>query len=112
MLISFTFQVNLQSTLCEHVSIFPSLIRKPDEMVHLDRAAAARVPIIRRFTGGGTVVVDSNSILTSFIIHGPSTLPEVPCYPRPIMSWTEKVYAPLLSGLGGFKLKEHGKWLR
>lgn len=100
---------NIKCTLDDHMSIVPLLSRKPNEMVHLERAAAAGVPIIRRFTGGGTVVVDSDSILTSLIIHGPSTLPELPCYPRPIMSWTEKVYAPLLSGLGGFKLEEHGR---
>lgn len=31
---------------------------KPQELVHVEAAAAAGVPLIKRFTGGGTVVVD------------------------------------------------------
>lgn len=84
---------------------------KPHEMVHLDAAKALNVPLIRRFTGGGTVVVDENSIMTSFIMHGPTAAPEVPCYPRPIMAWSERILSPVMQKHGGFSLMEHGEVL-
>lgn len=82
---------------------------KPQDMVHVKSARSLNVPLIRRFTGGGTVVVDENSILTSFIMRGPSAAPEVACYPRPIMAWSEKILSPVMRKHGGFALMEHGK---
>ena len=84
---------------------------KPQEVVHLDAAKALNVPLIRRFTGGGTVVVDENSIMTSFIMHGPTAAPEIPCYPRPIMAWSERILSPVMQKHGGFSLMEHGEVL-
>ena len=40
---------------------------KTELLVHTDRAKAAGVQVIRRFTGGGTVVVDAQSLFASFI---------------------------------------------
>lgn len=42
---------------------------KPRELVHGAAAAAAGVPLLRRFTGGGTVVVDGDTIFTSLIMN-------------------------------------------
>ena len=83
--------------------------RKPQELVNLQAAHSAGVSLIRRFTGGGTVVVDSDSIRTSIIVHGPTAVPDVPCYPRPIMSWTEGVFGGFLHRHGDFSLRENGK---
>ena len=84
-----------------------------------------RIPAIRRYTGGGTVVVDKNTAfvtlimnvmitmnsynhdddddddqLCPFIYHGQSK--DVPCppYPREIMKWTtDQFYKPLFTCL-------------
>ena len=80
--------------------------------MHGERAAAAGVPLVKRFTGGGTVVVDGDSILTSFIMHGPTAVPGVPCYPRPIMSWTEGVLGRVFAAHGAFALRENGEGRR
>lgn len=79
---------------------------KPVELVQLESANAADVPLIKRFTGGGTVVVDNDTIFTALIMSG-STIPDVPCYPRPIMEWTEQLYKPVFDRHGPFTLREH-----
>lgn len=56
----------------------------------LDSASAARVgvPAIRRFTGGGTVLVDSNSLLTSLVANGqPGSV-----FPRRLMAWSIEMF--------------------
>lgn len=42
---------------------------KADRLVHLDRAARDGVPLLRRFSGGGTVVVDEDSLFVTFIMN-------------------------------------------
>jgi len=82
---------------------------KPEELINLKEASTANIPLLRRFTGGGTVIVDSNSIMTSIIMHGPTAVPDVPCYPRPIMHWTEGVFGKYLKQFNkNFTLRENG----
>ena len=48
-----------------------------DRMLHLEEAKKANLPLIRRFSGGGTVIVDQNTCFSTFILQGhynPSTL--------------------------------------
>ncbi|KAG7672404.1 hypothetical protein Ndes2526B_g09084 [Nannochloris sp. 'desiccata'] len=81
---------------------------KPEELINLREASTANIPLLRRFTGGGTVIVDSNSIMTSIIMHGPTAVPDVPCYPRPIMHWTEGVFGNYLKQYNkDFSLREN-----
>lgn len=67
---------------------------KPRQLVHLAAAAAHGVALIRRFTGGGTVVVDRDTLFTSLIMQHQS-LPGVEPYPRPVM----RVSCPAVGGL-------------
>lgn len=83
------------------------------ELVDLERAAVDNVPMIRRYTGGGTVVVDASTVFVSFIMNSK----EVDChpYPREIMDWSARtIYAPLFkpfasvgSSGNAFALREH-----
>lgn len=77
---------------------------KPEELIDLPKAAQARIPIIRRFSGGGTVVVDENTLFVSFISQ--KELHDFPSYPEPIMRWTESIYQSALS-IKHFHLKEN-----
>lgn len=76
---------------------------KVHELVHVDRARAASVPMCRRFSGGGTVVVDTSTVFVSFLLAG-GALPDVAPYPEPILRWTSDVYADALRrcGVEGF----------
>lgn len=79
---------------------------KPSELVHLPLAAQQRVPLIKRFTGGGTVVVDADTIFTALILQQQS-LPGVLAYPRPVMQYTEQLYAAAFAPHGPFRLREN-----
>ena len=54
--------------------------------------------MIKRFSGGGTVIVDSHTIFTSFIMNAKDIL-YVPSYPRPIMEWTGTIYTPVFNNI-------------
>lgn len=55
------------------------------------------LPVIRRFSGGGTVVIDENTIFVTFICNKASH--PFPAYPEPILRWAESRLAPLTPGL-------------
>ena len=42
---------------------------KPHKVINLSKARRRRLPAIRRFTGGGTVVVDHNTLFASLIMN-------------------------------------------
>lgn len=48
------------------------------------------VPVIKRFSGGGTVVVDENTLFASFIINEESV--GVRCFPDQVHAWAERFY--------------------
>ena len=83
----------------DSLAIVLGISGKPDELVHLDQAADAGVPLIKRFTGGGTVVCDTDTIFVSFIAAA-EALPEVRAYPEPILKWTSDIYADALAACG------------
>jgi lipoate-protein ligase A len=60
---------------------------KPERLIDIDAARNDGVLILRRFSGGGTVVVDHSSLWTTFIGRN-SILPHVKPYPREIMQWS------------------------
>ena len=75
-------------------------------MLHVDAAQRSGVPVIKRFTGGGTVVVDSDTLFASFIV-AEGALPHVKPYPEPMLAWSGEVYADALRrcGVDGFAVR-------
>jgi lipoate-protein ligase A len=74
------------------------------ELIHEDNLKKNPIPIIKRFSGGGTVVVDEETIFITFICQK-SLHPFAP-YPEPIMKWTEKIYQNAFPELD-FRLREN-----
>jgi lipoate---protein ligase len=70
---------------------------KVEEHVNVEQTQAYDIPIIRRFSGGGTVVVDEKTFFVSFIFNSA----EAPCESTPqcVMKWTgdfySSAYAPM-----------------
>ena len=60
---------------------------RPEQMLHVEAAQRSGIPVIKRFTGGGTVVVDSDTLFASFIV-AEGALPHVKPYPEPMLAWT------------------------
>jgi lipoate-protein ligase A len=61
--------------------------------------------VIRRFSGGGTVVVDESTLFVTFIVNH-RDLPSVPAYPEPIHRWTADFYASAWK-IPGFTWREN-----
>ncbi len=76
---------------------------KPEMFVH-PSAAIDRIPLIKRYSGGGTVVVDEETIFVSFICCA-DFIP-VPLFPEPILRWSADLYRSALN-LRDFDLREN-----
>ncbi|WRX17941.1 hypothetical protein QQP08_010428 [Theobroma cacao] len=80
---------------------------KPAELLEIESVLRDQVPVIRRFTGGGTVIVDCGTIFATFICNK-EAVPDLQPYPRPIMSWSSLLYGKVFQGIGDFHLRENG----
>ena len=81
--------------------------RKPAELLKIESVLCDQIPVVRRFTGGGTVVVDPITIFVTFICNKDAVAGLQP-YPQPIMSWTGALYNKVFQGIGDFHLRENG----
>lgn len=68
---------------------------KSEELVNFEALKTYPMPIIRRFSGGGTVIVEENTLFISFIFDK-STLNLGTC-PQELLNWTGSIYHPLFS---------------
>ncbi len=69
---------------------------KAENLVHLDRLPD-HIPVLKRFSGGGTVIVDENTVFITFICNKADHAFQA--YPEPILRWTESILAPATPGL-------------
>ncbi len=77
---------------------------KKEELIDLKTAKSQNVLLIKRFSGGGTVVVDEDTLFSSFIFQQ-ETL-DFPPYPEYILRWTAEFYKNALK-IPKFSLVEH-----
>ncbi len=75
-----------------------------EKLINKDLLDKNPVPVIRRFSGGGTVFVNEETYFTTFICNSEDL--KVPCYPQNIFKWSTTVYEPVFKGLN-FKLQEN-----
>lgn len=75
---------------------------KPEELVNLEAVHRDNIPLIKRFSGGGTVYVDENTLFVTFICQTDEF--NVAPTPHTIMEWSERIYKPLIPD---FQLKEN-----
>lgn len=71
---------------------------KPDQLVNLPKAKEDNVMMIKRFSGGGTVVVDQDSLLTTFIGRN-KHFPDLKPFPRDIMDWSLQFFNPAFDSM-------------
>jgi lipoate-protein ligase A len=81
-------------------SIVMGISAKKEQVIHDNN----HLSIIRRFSGGGTVVVDESTLFITFIFNQKDT--QVPLQPEAIMRWTEPIYQQVFGSID-FKLKEN-----
>lgn len=72
LLIGFICRVILNQHL--NPTIVMGLSGKVDKLINVDKAKELNLPVIKRFSGGGTVVVDHSTFCLTFILN------KVNCY--------------------------------
>lgn len=63
---------------------------KPDELIDQEKIMKHPLPVIKRFSGGGTVIVDEDTLFVTFIFQ--KDFHPFPAFPEPIMKWTGALY--------------------
>lgn len=77
---------------------------QPESLLHLPLVRKDNIPVIRRFSGGGTVIVDEETLLITFIFSKNGM--DVPPFPEPILRWSADLYADAWK-IPGFALLEN-----
>jgi lipoate-protein ligase A len=69
--------------------------QKAEEVINVAKAAEKSIPIIQRFSAGGCVILDKDTIMVSFIISKKHL--NIDFFPNTIMKWSEDFYKNALS---------------
>lgn len=77
---------------------------KAEQLIRLDKLQESPIPLIRRYSGGGTVVVDENTWFVTFICQA-DAIKALP-YPKHLMRWSAELYKPLFA-THSFELREN-----
>jgi lipoate-protein ligase A len=78
-----------------------------EEWINRDQLTRDPIPLIRRFSGGGTVVVGPQTLFVTLIVDR-QAIP-VRCFPEAILHWTGMLYASLLpKGLFRINANDYG----
>ncbi len=77
---------------------------KPDELINRPKLQEKPIPVIRRFSGGGTVVVDKDTCFVTFICN--TGCVGVPGVPERILRWTGSFYEKVFDQ-GCFGIREN-----
>lgn len=62
----------------------------PAAHLNVDAVRKAKIPVIKRFSGGGTVIVDENTLFITFIIAKDHL--DIHPFPEPILRWSADLY--------------------
>jgi lipoate-protein ligase A len=77
---------------------------QPNELIDESKVKQDNIPVIKRFSGGGTVIVDDQTLFVTFIMSKDCI--DVPAFPEPILRWTADLYTQAWK-IPGFQLKEN-----
>lgn len=85
-------------------SIIMGISSKAEELVDLPQAQTKKIPVIRRYSGGGCVIADHNTLFVSFLLA--KDLLSLPPFPEPLLRWTEDFYKNAWN-ISDFSLREN-----
>ena len=72
-------------------SIIMGISGRPELLLDIPKVQQDHIPVIQRFSGGGTVIADEDTLFITFIF-AKSSLPIHP-FPEPILRWSADLYA-------------------
>jgi len=76
----------------------------PEALLNRELLKLRPIPVIRRFSGGGTVVTDEDTLFATFICNSQDL--NVLCYPQHVFEWSKTIYGPAFQEFG-FELVEN-----
>lgn len=85
-------------------SVVMGISAKPEKLLEKVIVKKMNIPVIKRFSGGGTVVVDPDTVFVTFICNESSL--NIASYPEPVMRWSDSFYRRVFSGTE-FSLREN-----
>jgi lipoate-protein ligase A len=77
---------------------------QPETLLNLNSVRKDQIPVIKRFSGGGTVIVDENTLFITFILSKEHL--DVHPFPEPILRWSADLYRDAWQ-IPHFQLKEN-----
>ncbi len=86
------------------LAIVMGISTTPDQVVNLPLAIENKIPIIQRFSGGGTVIVDENTLFVTFIFQ--KTTHTFELFPKSILEWCFNIFKQSLN-IPAFALTEN-----
>lgn len=81
----------LNRPLAQHRAVILGISGKPEILVNQETTTSDKIPLIKRYTGGGTVFVNETIRFAGFVMNK-DDLPHVKPFPHDIMKWTELIY--------------------
>ena len=85
-------------------AIVMGISSKVDDLIDRKIVKKNSIPVIKRFSGGGTVFVDEDTFFATFIFQKEAI--NIQAYPEPILKWSEKFYKPVFNHKN-FALREN-----
>ncbi len=85
-------------------SIVMGISGKPSELIDEKKVRRDEIPLVKRFSGGGTVIVDENTLFVTFIFNKEEH--HFSAFPEPILKWSETLYKTALN-MPSFALREN-----
>ncbi len=73
-------------------------------LLNLSKVEREKLLVIKRFSGGGTVIVDENTLFVTFILAKKDL--EISSFPEPILRWSSDLYVSAW-GIPDFHLREN-----
>jgi lipoate-protein ligase A len=77
---------------------------QPAQLLDLSKVREQTIPVIKRFSGGGTVIVDPHTLFVTFIMAKDHL--DVAPYPEPILKWSADLYTAAWN-IPSFHLREN-----
>ena len=68
---------------------------KPERLLNIEKVKSDQIPVIKRFSGGGTVYIDPKTVFVTLICNAEGRAKP---QPKPILEWSEELYKPLFKG--------------
>jgi lipoate---protein ligase len=85
-------------------AIVMGLSNQIESLLNLDEVRKDKIDIIKRFSGGGTVIIDPNTLFITFIMNKEDV--DIAPFPEPILRWACEIYSTAWK-IPNFHLKEN-----